>query len=160
MYSRVEYAANTFKTREYQEKHPTKHDDSHFSCDYIDNVHPPSDTDTDDDDDESKRKRGFATLTRIVVHEMYPGGPKRTFLEGDWYTEVTRLSPCPVAGTPVVKLDPEQKNFFNYQAKFVLLENCYEKPIAIWPHDPINHLPANQGLFDVIDLNQDQQIAT
>ena len=134
-------------------KTPTKHDDSHFACDYLED---DSDSEEDDVHPISRRKRGFATLERIIVHEMYPGGPKRTFLEGDWFTEVLGVKNR-VEGTPNVNLDPEKRNFFNYQAKFVFLENCYERPVAIWPHDPILKTPRYRGVFDVIDVNQDQE---
>ena len=110
-----------FKSRKYEEEHPNKHDDSHLACDYT------SDSDEDDDSGDEERaptrKRAYATLRCIVVHEMYPGGPKRTFLEGDWFTEYRTRSPCPIAGTPLLQTDPEQMNDFNFQAKFIFLEN-------------------------------------
>jgi hypothetical protein len=115
------------------------------------------DDSSDDEDKEPRRKRAYASLLRIVVHEMYPGGPKRTILEGDWFTESRARSPCPIAGTPVVQADPNKTNHFNFQAKFVFLENCYERPVAVWPHDPIHKKSNNRKLYDVIDLNQDQQ---
>ena len=37
--------------------------------------------------------------------------------------------------------------------RFVAIGSCYQIPIAIWPHDPLD--PSN-GLLEVIDRNQDE----
>jgi hypothetical protein len=78
-----------FKTRAYEESHPSKHDDSHFACDYMEQA--DEDDSGEDEDKETRRRRAYASLIRIVVHEMYPGGPKRTIVEDDWFTEFNVL---------------------------------------------------------------------
>jgi hypothetical protein len=102
----------------------------------------------------------YTSLIRIDVHEIYPGGPKWTILDGDWFTDSRARSPCHIAGTPVVPADPNKRNYFNFQAKFVFLENCYERPVTVWPHDPIHKKSNNRTVFNVIDLNQNQQASS
>ena len=57
----------------------------------------------------------------------------------------------------MVKRNPDL--VFNHSSKFVCIANCYPRPVAIWPHDPLDDL--DQGderktWFDVIDRNQDE----
>ena len=64
-------------------------------------------------------------------------------------------SVCPVAKTTLVRESPSMP--FNSSSKFVFLDACYERPVAIWPHDPLGDLPASdprRDWFDVIDRNQ------
>jgi hypothetical protein len=40
--------------------------------------------------------------------------------------------------------------------RYVLIGNCYEIPLAIWPHDPLGE--SGSDLLEVIDRNQDQDV--
>jgi hypothetical protein len=54
VYERAEYAGNVFKTRAYEESHPSKHEDSHFVCDYMKQSEVD---DSSDDEDKGPRRR-------------------------------------------------------------------------------------------------------
>ena len=75
-------------------------------------------------------------------------------VEGDWFKVI---GTCPVAGTMLVKKD--SRHPFNSSSRFVFLNNCYTKPVAVWPHDPFDDLPhmnPHKDCFDIIDRNQDE----
>jgi hypothetical protein len=96
--------------------------------------------------------KGFARILRIFVHAAFPGGPTRLVVEGCWWKV---MGTCPIAGTTLVKEDPDQ--LFNRTQRFMFLDECYQKPVAIWPHDPLNELDASdcsREWYDVIDRNQ------
>jgi hypothetical protein len=38
--------------------------------------------------------------------------------------------------------------------RYVLIGNCYQIPLAIWPHDPLGE--SGSDLLEVIDRNQDE----
>jgi hypothetical protein len=99
--------------------------------------------------------RSYARIKRIFQHVMYPGGPSRVFVQGAWYRDE---GVCPIAGTHLVS--PQPDHTFTIQSKFTLLSSCYQQPVALWPHDPKNLLPAGdlgKHVFDVIDRNEEQQ---
>jgi hypothetical protein len=99
--------------------------------------------------------KSFARIKRIFEHAMFPGGPTNIFVEGAWYRDE---GVCPLAGTQLVS--PHPNHHFTEQSKFILISHCYQQPVALWPHDPLNTLHANnpaKGWFDVIDHNEEQQ---
>ena len=75
-------------------------------------------------------------------------------VEGDWFTV---MGTCPVAGTTLVRKDLDHP--FNSSSRFVFLNNCYNRPVAVWPHDPFDDLVStdpHKHCFDIIDRNQDE----
>lgn len=75
-------------------------------------------------------------------------------VEGDWLEFV---GTCGVAGTSLVRKNNDHP--FNSSSRFVFLNNCYSKPVAVWPHDPFDDLHAthrHKDCFDIIDRNQDE----
>ena len=65
------------------------------------------------------------------------------------------MGTCEVAGTTLVKKDPDHD--FNHSSRFVFLDMCYQRPVAIWPFDPFKKLLAQdqrKDWFDIIDRNQ------
>ena len=137
---RVRYAGTVFRTQASQTN--LKGDDSHFRFDYR----------AAEGGDLTK---GFATIIRMFEHDAYPGGPSRVVVEGAWWKVV---GTCPVAGTTLVKKDAAHP--FNYSSRFVFLDECYQHPVAMWPHDPFHELEdgdERQQWFDVIDRNQASQ---
>ena len=101
-------------------------------------------------------RKAFASITRIFVHSMYPGGPSKVVVEGLWYENV---GTCPIAGTTLVR---ENKNTpFNKCSRFTFLETCYQIPVAVWPYDPHGKLhPEDERrlYFDIIDRNQTETL--
>ena len=79
---------------------------------------------------------------------------KRLIVEGEWFEPV---SICKINNNHWVKKNPDY--LFNHSSKFVFLVNCYPRPVAIWTHDPLDDLDADdyrKEWFDVIDRNQDE----
>ena len=66
---------------------------------------------------------------------MGPSGPSRFVAECQWYEEE---GTCPVGGTTIVKHDAG--NPMNDDDKFVFMYNCYQRPVALWPNDPLGKL--------------------
>jgi hypothetical protein len=101
-----------------------------------------------------RAQKGFAQIKRMFVHEAYPDGPSRVVVEGDWL-QVIGL--CEVAKTTLVKKTPDHP--FNLSSRFVFMDNCYTRPVAVWPHDPFKKLQQEnpfRDCFDIIDRNQDE----
>jgi len=137
VHERAQYAGNIFRTEASQTGQ--RHDDAHLRWDY-----------------KQAGRLGvisaFATIRRIFVHSLYPGGPSRVIVQGEWFTVVGK---CPIAHTMIVKDD--SRNEFNLHSRFVFLDNCYQQPVAVWPHDPLGQLPdedPKKGYYDVVDRNQ------
>ena len=136
-YQRVEYAGALFRTEKSQ-RH-VKHDDANVRMDYTVS-------------DERVVQQAYANIQSLFVHAAFPGGPRRYVLEGNWYKVV---GVCPVSKTNLVRESPSMP--FNSSSKFIFLDACYERPVAIWPHDPLKDLPVSdprRDWFRVIDRNQ------
>ena len=138
----MHYAGSTFRTAESQKN--LKTDDSTISMDYM-HIHPGG---------RQEKKKIFATIKRLFLHENYPGSKKRLIVEGEWWELVGK---CPVTKNTLVKKNTDHS--FNHSSKFVFLANCYPRPVALWPHDPLDdldHDDERKKWFDVIDRNQDE----
>jgi hypothetical protein len=99
--------------------------------------------------------KSFARVKRIFKHAMFPGGPTNLFVQGAWYKDE---GVCPIAGTHLVSPNPD--HHFTRESKFTLITSCYQQPVALWPHDPLEELAEHdpaRAFFDVIDRNEDQQ---
>ena len=141
---KAELDGHLFLTRGSQDK--IKDDDSHFRFNYC-----PTEARYAD-----QQQKGFAQLKRLFMHTAYPGGPSMMMVEDNlnWF-EV--IGTCPVTDTTLVKKDPHHP--FNSSSRFVFLNNCYNKPVTVWPHDPFDDLPhtdSHKVCFDIIDRNQDE----
>ena len=96
--------------------------------------------------------QAYAQIVDLFEHEAYPGGPKRIVVEGTWYDVVGE---CSIAGTTLVSRNKQHP--FNFSSKFVFLDDCYQRPVAIWPHDPHGMLARGdpkRKWFDVINRNR------
>ena len=136
-YQRVEYAGALFRTEGSQRN--IKNSDAYVRLDYK----APG---------RREIQKAYAAIQRLFVHEAYPGGPRRYVLEGKWFKVV---GVCPIANTTLVRYCPSMP--FNTSSRFVFLDACYQRPVAIWPHDPLGDLPLGdrrKDWFDVIDRNQ------
>ena len=141
-YKKVQFAGNFFKHRK-AEKH-LKTDDSFIGADYQ-QAGPRGRTEV---------LKHYAAIKRLFVHTAFPGGPSRVIVEGEWYRDMGK---CPVAKTTLVKRDKGHN--FNLSARFIFLEDCYRRPVAFWPFDPLHRLgndDPQRAWFHVIDRNQDE----
>ena len=101
-----------------------------------------------------EKKKIYGTIKRLILHEGYPGLTPRLIVEGQWWEN---MGYCPVTNNPLVKRNDD--HMFNHSSKFVFLTNCYPRPVAIWPHDPLDDFDENDERkiwFDVIDRNQEE----
>jgi hypothetical protein len=141
-YKKVQFAGNFFKTRK-SEKY-LKTDDSNIGTDYR-QAGPRGQTSV---------LKAYASIKRMFIHAAYPGGPSRVIVEGEWYRDMGK---CPVAKTTLVKRDKHHN--FNLSARFMFLEDCYRRPVALWPFDPLHRLESEDPKtkwFHVIDRNQEE----
>jgi len=137
LHDRVEYAGAIFRTWVSQKS--LKHDDAQLVMDYS----KPGDAEI---------KHAYASIKRLFVHQAYPGGPRRFIVEGSWYDVV---GTCSVSKTTLVRRN--RANPFNTSSRYAFLDNCSERPVAVWPRDPFNKLPdghPEKKWFHVIDRNQ------
>jgi hypothetical protein len=62
-----------------------------------------------------------------------------------------------VSGNPLVRVPDEPSSEFN----LTLLSNCYQIPIAVWPHDLLQlqdqEDDAASSLLEIIDRNQQEE---
>jgi hypothetical protein len=140
---RAKFGGNMFRTKKGQAP-GFKKDDSNFRVDYI----------SRSVDGRPRQLRLFGSITRLFVHTLYPGGPERVVVEGDFYRTMPK---CPVAGTHRVKVDPTFTDPLNTGSCFTFLATCYQEPVGVWPHDPQNlkkRGDPSRHWFDIIDRNQ------
>jgi hypothetical protein len=143
-YRRAKYGGNSFRTKAGQAP-GYKKDDSNFRMDYG----------TVDVAGQTRQKRLYGSIQRLFVHSLYPGGEEKIVVEGDYYRSVAR---CPIAGTHRVKKDATYTDPLNTGTCFTFLRDCYQEPVALWPHDPLDRKRLSnpeKKLWDVIDRNQD-----
>ena len=141
VYMKVEFAGSLFRT--YDRKKQLVHDDTNLRLDYMHEARGGDEV-----------RQAFARITRLISHEAYPGGPTRIIVEGTWYEF---MGTCPIAHTPLVKKN--KRYFMNLSSRFAFLDNCYQRPVAVWPHDPLDKLPdgdPRKKWFDIIDKNQNE----
>ena len=96
----------------------------------------------------------YATVTAIFRHELYPGGPARTFVRGKWF-DIT--GECATTGLTLLRENPE--NDFNLHSRFTHIEACFPRSLAFWPYDPFDTLDKddpNKDCLVVIDRNQEE----
>ena len=96
-------------------------------------------------------KSAYGGIRAVLVHHQYPGGLPKCVLYVDWYQNV---GTAPISGNPMI--DTTRIDW----SSFVFIEDCYQIPLAIWPHDPLDLLPASNpagAWWEVIDKNQEEQ---
>jgi hypothetical protein len=81
------------------------------------------------------------------VHQAWQGGPEICVLEVDMYDDNGKSA---VSGNPLVRVPGVRKT------ELVPIGNCYQLPVAMWPHDLLSRDDTKRGLLEVIDRNQDE----
>ena len=138
----VQYAGNVFQTAKNATK--GKNDSSFIRFDYT----KPGRNQTQD--------TAYAQIHRMFIHQPYSNGPRRLIVEGNWLQPKGK---CKVTRNHVVCFNNDYA--FNLSSKFVFLDSCYQKPVAVWPFDPLlklNPNDARRNYFQVIDLNETEKI--
>ena len=146
VYLRVQYGGNIFRARNSKKSNRT--DDTHVRLDYLPAEHRLG--------QQPVRKKAYARIKRLLVHAPFPGGKERVIVDGQWFEP---MGVCLLANTTLVR---KNKNYhFNHSSRFTFIHNCYTRPVAVWPHDPLDKLhssnPRKQWM-DVIDLNQEETV--
>ena len=96
----------------------------------------------------------YGQICRIFMHRAWVGGPEICVLEVQWYENRGMSS---VSGNPLVRVPDEPSSEFN----LTLLSNCYQIPIAVWPHDLLQLQAkdaAASSLLEIIDRNQEEHV--
>jgi len=87
----------------------------------------------------------------LFTHSLYPGGPSRTVAKVDWYDSQGTHA---ISNLPLVSKTNDDPAAFG---AMTFLTECYPRPLAIWPNDPLDELahddPAKH-YFRVIDRNE------
>ena len=135
------YAGSEFRTQASQENLRT--DNSKVRYEYL----------ARDTNGRERRWKAYGVIQRIFKHEMYPGGPVICLLECNWYPRVdldAKSFNILVGSQPAPGADGD---------RFVNVQNCYQLPIVLWPHDPLGLCSIDdprRDLLEVIDRNQDE----
>ena len=74
-------------------------------------------------------------------------GPEICILEVQIYDDEGKSA---VSGNALVRIPEEQST------ELVPIGNCYQLPVAMWPHDLLGQDGQHIGLLEVIDRNQDE----
>jgi hypothetical protein len=137
VHSSVEYAG--FKFIQASSQTQTRTDNSNVRLPYFEL-----------EDGERIKKSAYGAIKKVVVHHLFPGGPSRCVLHVDWFTNTGQVG---TSGNVLV--DTEDIS----EVSFVFISDCYQIPVAVWPHDPLNRL--KKGLVahkwsEIIDKNQEE----
>jgi hypothetical protein len=142
VYLRAQYGGHIFRAK--QSKKANRTDDAYIRMDYLPAEHRVGEHPT--------RKKAYTQIRRLLLHEPFPGGKERIIVDGQWFEPAGE---CPVAKTTLVR---KNRNYhFNHSSRFTFIQNT--RPLALWPHDPLNQLHEShprKNCFDIIDLNQDE----
>lgn len=82
-----------------------------------------------------------------MKHQAWVDGPEICVLEVQIYDDSGTST---VSGNALVRVPAAGTT------ELVPVWNCYQLPIAMWPHDLLGLDSANSDLLEVIDRNQDQ----
>ena len=101
-----------------------------------------------------RRARGapvqaYGQIRRILVHRAWETGPEICMLEVQIYDDEGKSA---VSGNALVRI-PE---VLEQSTELVPIGNCYQLPVAMWPHDLLGQDTHASGLLEVIDRNQDE----
>lgn len=95
----------------------------------------------------------YATINRIFVHHLFPGGPSRVVLDCTWF-DVLGLSPK--SGNVVVVRN--EVNSFNLNARMTFIKAAYRRPVAVWTYDPLESMGApHTSHYEIIDRNENER---
>jgi hypothetical protein len=126
-------AGFTFRTEGIQARKRLMTDNANLACDFLER------------EANEEKSRAYATITRLLFHELYPGGRKLIVAECRWHESLPNNV---VTQSPQVRHNEEHG--FNKACRFTFLKTCCAIPIALLPHDPDD---LESGVFDVFDKN-------
>jgi len=118
-------------------------DDSNITIDYNERVGRNG----------SRLAGAYGEIERIFQHSLYPVGPTKLVLDCKWFDV---LGVADVSKTIVVA--PNQANSFNNNARFTFLYTAYQRPIAVWPSDPLGTRgQPHTSQYEIIDRNRNNR---
>ena len=94
----------------------------------------------------------YGIIKKRFQHEPCSVYEGRVIVQVEWLVNVSK---CPLTFIQTVR-----RNSLNPDMEFIFLDSCYQQPVAMWPHDPLNLLDVDdeeKDFFDIIDRNQLQQ---
>jgi hypothetical protein len=138
--AKVEYGGQPLRTKASEKGN--KHVDSFIRLDFKEQIGRSSRTRT---------RPSYGQIKHLFSHEMYPGGPTHVVVEAEWFddkgfNEVSKL--------PMVQ--KSDRLLFD-GSRLAFLKECYPRPLAFWPNDPLRLLAADderRTFFQVIDRNE------
>ena len=143
-YERIEYGSHLLRTADSERNN--KNADSYVRMDYMVPVGRSNNTVV---------QASYGQIKRLFVHYMYEDGPFQVVAEVDWYD---RRGEHKISGLPLVsKTNRSAQNF----TKLTFVRECYPRPLAIWPNDPMDDLDDDDPAkyyFRVIDRNEDETL--
>ncbi len=136
-YERIEYGSHKLRTA--QSERNNLHADSYVRMDFH----------------VSRRdaviKTVYGQIKNLFEHSLYKDGPSHIVADVEWYDN---KGTHPLSGLPLVSKTNDDEDAFT---KLTFVRECYPRPLAIWPHDPLHELRADdpaKNYFRVIDRNE------
>jgi len=89
----------------------------------------------------------YGKIECLFIHHLYPLGPSRCVLKVNWFVDHGFApSGCPLVDTTK-----------DWETSYVFLEDCFQIPVAVWPHDPLGRKVGETAQWsEIIDRNQDE----
>ena len=145
-FRRVEYAGNIFRVEDSQ-GHLKRTNDAAIRWDYC----------ADNSGRSDRIISAYGVIKHLFEHKPIDSERPRVIAHVTWLHNKHK---CALTGIQTVSTEPLDKE--DALNAFVFLDNCYQQPVALWPHDPLNMLPSlpdghEYVYYDVIDRNQLQQ---
>jgi hypothetical protein len=100
------------------------------------------------EEDGGGKTAAYARISRVLIHEMFPGGPSEVVVDGEWLDVLSTKSDM---GHTLVRTNPN--NNFNTNCRFVSLDACEPYNVALLPLTPGD---ASCNTFCVIDKSGKQ----
>ena len=98
----------------------------------------------------------YGTITAMYDHGLYPGGPRHTIVECEWYDTIPPNDNDPKVYLPQVQKNPQSD--INRTSRVAFLNACAHYNIFLGVHDPND---ANCDVYDVVDryrIYEDKQL--
>ena len=82
-------------------------------------------------EEKGEERSAYAWIKRLLIHELYPGGPSAIIVDGEWLDVLPEKGPT---GLTLVRENSE--NAFNQSCRFTFLKNCEPHNVALLHQEP------------------------